>query len=180
MILAVLAPGAAVSGGTAQPQTAAAQPKPTPAPAPALLDKMLGNWVLRGTIEGKLTTHDVDVSWVLNHGYLRIHEIARDKTAAGAPEYEAIVLMSWDAKAGEVLCLWLDTTSNAGLSLMPTGLGHAKPTADSIPFAFFAGTPQVFRTTMTYSASANSWQWNMDGDENGKVTPFARLVLTRK
>ena len=87
--------------------------------------------------------------------------------------------MSWDAKAGEVLCLWLDTTSNAGLA-SPAGIGRAKPTADSIPFEFFAGTPQRFRNTMIYSAGANSWQWNMDGEENGKPVPFARLVLTRK
>ena len=64
-------------------QTPPAQPKP--APSPALLDKLTGTWVLRGTIEGKLTTHDVDVSWVLNHGYLRLHEVSRERTGSCAP-----------------------------------------------------------------------------------------------
>lgn len=153
-------------------------PPPKPAPPPALLDKMLGNWVIRGTIEGQQTTHDLEVSWVLNHGYLRLHEVSREKTASGAPEYEAIVLMAWDAKAGEVLCLWLDTTSNGGLT--GQGIGHAKPTADTLPIIITMSPTVSFQNKMVYTASSNSWQWIMDGTENGQTTPFARLVLTRK
>jgi hypothetical protein len=33
---------------------------------------------------------------------------------------------------------------------------------------------------MIYAAGPNSWQWNMDGEENGKPVPFARLVLTQQ
>ena len=165
-----------VAASVATAQTPATQPKP--APPPALLDKMLGTWVLRGTVEGKQTTHDVDASWVLNKGYLRLHEISREKTAAGAPEYEAIVLMSWDPKAGEVLCLWLDTTSNAGLS--GQGIGHAKPTATALPIVITISPTVGFLNTMTYNATANSWTWTMDELANGQKTPFARLTLTRK
>jgi len=77
-----------------------------------------------------------------------------------------------------VLCLWLDTTSNAGLS--GNGLGRAKPTADSLPIIIRTSPTVSFQNKMVYTASNNSWQWIMDGIENGQTTPFARLVLTRK
>jgi len=153
-------------------------PQPKPAPTPALLDKMLGKWVIRGTIEGQQTTHDLEVSWVLNHGYLRLNEVSRERTASGAPQYEAIVLMSWDAQAGEVRCLWLDTTSNSGLS--GRGIGIAKPTTDTLPIIITSSPTVSFQNKMVYNASNNSWQWIMDGIENGQTTPFARLILTRK
>ena len=58
------------------------------APAPLLIDHFIGNWVLTGTIDGKQTTHDVDAQWVLNHGYVRMHEVSREKAATGAPAFD--------------------------------------------------------------------------------------------
>jgi hypothetical protein len=44
-----------------------------------------GNWVLRGTIGGRPTTHGVEACWVLRHEYLQIHEVSREKEASGEP-----------------------------------------------------------------------------------------------
>jgi hypothetical protein len=30
----------------------------------SLLDKMTGNWTLKGTIAGQEVTHDIEVSWI--------------------------------------------------------------------------------------------------------------------
>lgn len=146
-------------------------------PAPLLIDHFIGNWVLQGTIDGKQTTHDVDAQWVLNRGYVRMHEVSREKDATGAPAYEAIVFISFDQKAGAYSVLWLDVTANSGLS--GDGIGRGKPTATTIPFLFKTGGGDIFHTSFIYTASTDSWQWVMDGESGGKLQPFARVTLTR-
>ena len=69
------------------------------------LDHLRGKWVLRGTMDNRQTVHDVDAERVLNGGYLRLHEISREKDAKGVPAYEAVVFISIDAKTGEYSCL---------------------------------------------------------------------------
>jgi len=145
---------------------------------PVLLDHLVGKWVLNGQIDGKQTTHDIDAEWVLNREYLRLHEVSRERNAKGGPAYEAIVLFSWDQRAGQYSCLWLDTTGGGGLS--GNGIGRGKPDADSIPFAFKFPDGNVFHNTFIFDQKAGSWQWVMDGEEGGKLQPFARVTLTKK
>lgn len=155
--------------------SALAQTPPGPGPS---LDRLVGRWILTGTIQGKATTHDVDAEWVLNRGYVRVHEVSREKDAKGGPAYEAIVFISWDQKASEYTCLWLDSTASGGLSA--DGIGRGKPVGDSIPFVWKAGGGDSFRNTFVYSGSAGTWQWNMDNVLAGKAQPFARLRLARR
>lgn len=150
----------------------------TSKPPTELLERLVGKWVLNGTIDGKTTTHDITVSWVLNGQYVQLHEISREKDAQGRPAYEAIVYITWEPSRGEYSCLWLDSTSNEGLS---NGiLGRAKPSVDEFPFLFKYPDGNTFHTTFTYDRKADTWQWKMDGEEKGKLVPFARVTLRRK
>jgi hypothetical protein len=143
-----------------------------------LLDQLAGKWVLHGTIAGKETTHDIDAQWVLAHQYMRFHEISREKDTTGAAAYEAIVFIGWDKRLQQYACLWLDVTSGDGLS---NGvIGHAKRNADRIAFSFKGRDGNLFRTVFIRDRIADRWQWLMDGEENGKLQPFARVTLTRK
>jgi hypothetical protein len=154
---------------------------PVPASAQtgrALFDRLAGHWVLEGTIDGQPTVHDVDAEPVLNGGYIKLHEVSREKDDRGRAAYEAIVFISVDAKTGDYACLWLDTTSNAGLSA--AGLGRARPEGTSIPFAIRSGNGHVFRTTFVYAGESDTWQWRMDDEHDGKVEPFARVTLKRR
>ena len=99
-----------------------------------LLERLTGTWVLRGTLAGKQTAHDVAAEWVLGHLYLRLHEVSREKDAAGQPQYEAIVLIGWDETAREYQCQWLDTTG--GGALKAESVGHGKREGDKIPFVW--------------------------------------------
>jgi hypothetical protein len=155
-----------------------AAPQAAPAPTPALFERLAGHWVLQGTIDRKQTTHDVDADLVLNKGYVRLHEVSREKDGTGAPQYEAIVFISVDKKSGVYNCLWLDNTSNAGLS--NGGMGHGKPDGNTIPFLITPTGGDVFHTTFIYSPQSDSWRWEMDGESNGKREPFARVTLTRR
>jgi hypothetical protein len=153
-----------------------------PAPKDPLLDHLAGNWILQGTIAGHETTHDIESEWVLNHEYLRFHEISREKNAQGQPAYEAIVFIEWDGPANEYKCLWLDSTGSGGLSA-PIALG--KRSNDEIAFLFRDKDGEKdkdsgVRTRFVYNKSDDTWNWLIDNEDAGKLTSFARVKLTRK
>lgn len=142
----------------------------------SLLDRMTGKWVLQGTIGGSETTHDIISEWVLDHQYVQLREVSREKGTNGKPLYEATVFICWEQKINQYSCLWLDNTGNGGLS--PQAVGHAKSNGDRIEVIFnYAGG--VFHTTFAYNRNTDTWQWFMDDDANGKLQPFARVKLTK-
>lgn len=142
-----------------------------------LLDQMTGSWVLHGTIDGVETTHDVEAEWVLAHQYMRIHEISQETDDTGAPVYEAIVFIGWDEAQQEYQCLWLDVTGGGGLN--GQAIGHAKRETDRIGVLFKLSEGNLFHTIFVYDRPSHSWEWLMDSEVNGKVQPFARLVMER-
>lgn len=142
-----------------------------------LLDRMVGHWVLKGSIGQTETTHDVDAKWVLNREYVEIHEVSRETDAKGKPAYEAIIYVGADPRTSEYASLWMDTTGYAGFS--PDGVGRGKATGDSIGFVF--GTPDDgILTTFAYNRAKDAWNWTIDNEIKGNASPFARLALTRK
>jgi hypothetical protein len=142
-----------------------------------LLDQFVGKWVLAGTVAGAVTTHNVDVAWVLGHQYVRIEEVSREKDAKGRPQYEAIVFIGWDQPTDQYSCLWLDNTGGGGL--VGQAIGHAKRDRDKIAFLFKGADGSSFYNTFIYEKGADSWKWLMDNEEKGKLQPFARVKLTR-
>jgi len=143
-----------------------------------LLDHLIGKWVLQGTIAGRETTHDIAVEWVLGHQYVQLHEVSREKNANADPAYEAIVFIGWDQPLSQYACLWLDVTGGGGLSAQ--AIGHAGRSGDKIAFLFKGSDGSNFHTTFVYDRDTDSWQWLMDGEENGKLQPFARVKITRQ
>ena len=148
-----------------------------PPASAALLSHFAGTWALRGTIAGKQTTHDVQAEWVLNHEYLQLREISREKNAGGGAAYEAIIYIGWDAKAQQYVCLWLDTTSGDGLS---SGvIARANQAGDSIPFIFKLSASDQVHTTFSYDEATDTWQWVIDNIDNGRTQRFADVKLAR-
>jgi hypothetical protein len=158
--------------------TAVAVAAPPPRLDDPFLDRMAGTWVLRGTIEGRPTTHDVTAAWVLGHNYVRIREVSREKDAAGQPAYEAIVFVGREPKGEGYACLWLDNTGGGGLSA--PAIGHGRRRGDAVEFLFVGQDGSRFHTTFDLAATDGSWQWRMDGESHGKLEPFARLRLTKE
>jgi hypothetical protein len=149
-----------------------------PAPKDSLLDRLTGSWILQGTIAGHQTTHDIESEWVLGHEYLRLHETSREKNARGQPAYEAIIMIEWDESSSEYRCLWLDSTGGGGLS---APISRGKRGNDEIAFLFRdKDKDSGARTTFAYSKATDSWSWLIDNEDGGKLTPFARVKLTRK
>lgn len=142
-----------------------------------LLDHLAGHWILHGTIAGSETTHDIDADWVLHQEYIRIHETSREKSPPGQPAYEAIVFIEWDPSTSLYQCLWLDSTGGGALS---TPIAEGKRSGDRIAFVFPSPDGTSTHTTFAWNQAAGTWQWLMDNEEGGKLTPFARVELTRK
>ena len=163
LLLVVIFPFIAKSQQTAQPDS--------------LLDKLIGKWVLTGIIDGKEITHDINAKRVLGGQYVQIEEVSREKDAKGNLDYNALVYMCWQEAKKEYHCLWLDNTSNGGIS---NGiLGRSKQNGDKIEMLFKFSKKVKFHTTFFYDKTADTWQWTMDSEENGKLQPFARAKMIR-
>lgn len=147
-------------------------------PPDSLFHRLLGRWVLQGTIARQQTTHDVTFEWLLGHEYLQMHEVSRERSVTGAPAYEAVVLFGRDPQTGAYACLWMDNTGANAFD--PAGIGRGSVAGDSIPFLFRYSTTTSFHTTFVYDRTADSWQWHMDNDSAGVRRPFARVTLTRR
>lgn len=158
--------------------TGAAMAAPAARPPGELLERIAGQWVLEGAMDGKKVTHDIVASAVLNGGYVQLHEISREHDAQGRPAYEAIVYLAWEPSKGEYACQWLDSTSNAGLSNGVTC--RARPADDEIRLLFKYADGNRFHTTFAYDRKADTWHWRMDGEEKGRLVPFARVTLRRR
>ncbi len=139
-----------------------------------LLDRFTGRWTLTGTIAGDEVVHSIDARWILGHQYLQFDE----STDIGQIDYEATVIIGWDAPSGRYVCLWLDSTGGSGLS---NGiLGYAAKSEDELAFVF-DGDSSRFHTTFSYDKSNDTWSWAMDSEkEDGQFKPFSRLKMQRK
>ena len=147
-------------------------------PADSVFDRLIGHWVLRGTIARQSTTHDVTFEWMLGREYVRMHEVSRERNTDGTPAYEAVVLFGRDPHTGEYGCLWLDNTGASAFD--PQGVGRGTVVGDSLPFLFRYTATDSFHTTFVYTGGTDSWQWHMDNDSAGVRRPFARVTLTRR
>ena len=145
------------------------------APDP-LLDELVGQWVMQGTIGGQKTTHDVTAEWVLEHEYVQIREVSRERDPKGLPVYDAIVYVERDPTSGGYNVLWLDNTAAAPFAPVGHAAGAA---ADSIPFVIESPDQSKVHTTFAYDRATDTWRWSIDNDERGFVTEFARLTLKR-
>lgn len=143
-----------------------------------LLDRMIGKWVLQGTIAGRNTTHDIVSEWVLGHQYMRIQEVSREKDARNQPAYEAIILIGWDPQSSQYTCLWLDNTGPWDFTSQ--AIGRAKRSGDAVTFRFGSNDGSSVNTTFSYNKNADAWQWSIDNETGGKIQAFARVRLTRK
>jgi len=144
----------------------------------SLFPRLVGRWVLRGTIAHQHTVHDVSFEWLLGREYVQMREVSRERSPNGTPVYEAVVLFGRDPNSGEYACVWLDNTAAAAFP--PAGTGRGVVAGDSVSFLFPYTATTSFHTTFVYDRVRDAWQWHMDNDSAGTRKPFARVALTRR
>ncbi|MEZ4702494.1 MAG: hypothetical protein R2834_19330 [Rhodothermales bacterium] len=151
----------------------------SPVAPDALQDKLIGQWVMTGTIDGEDVTHDVDVDWILGRRYIRVHDVSRERDADGALAYEAWIHIAWDEQNTEYAVMWLDNTGTTNFA--EEGVGHGKPDGDTIPFIWRFSDGSGIDNTFAYDRANDSWSWSIDNvASSGQLAPFARVTLNRK
>lgn len=175
----MLALGALVLTACATPSLAQ-QPSPARTEEPAahgLLDRMVGHWVLTGEIAGQATTHDVEVEWVLQHKYVRITEVSRERADNGLPQYEATIFVGWLETTNRYVCFWLDNTEVASGEVTCLAL----VAGDVIGFEFRDREGAlIFTNRFTYDRAADTWQWRMVNPQGGREEVFGEVTLNRR
>jgi hypothetical protein len=153
---------------------ATAQQAPVNSP---LLDHLAGKWLLQGTVGKQAVTHDFEAEWVLQHHYLRFHEVSREKNPKGEPQYEAIVFIGWNEKTKQYGCAWLDVYGG----LAQESIGLAKFEENELAFVFTAEHAEVtFTNTFIYDPKTDTWENRLDNVVQGAAKPFARFSLTKQ
>ena len=154
--------------------TASAQ---TPAVNSPLLDLLAGKWVSQTEIMAHPSTRDIEGEWVIQHHYLRLHEVSREKDAKGNPLYEAMEFFTTGPQQNQIQCVWLDVYAGGpGL----TTVGVADPKENDIPFIFKDDKGEIdFTNDFAYDPKTDSWQWTMNNVDHGKAIPFGIEKLAR-
>ena len=153
---------------------ATAQQAPVNSP---LLDHLAGKWLMQGTLAKYSVTHELDAEWVLQHHYLRFHEVSRDKNDKGEPHYEATVFIGWNEKTKQYACAWMDVYGG----LTTESIGVATPKENELAFVFTDEHGETsFTNTFVYDPRTNTWEDRLDNVEKGVAKPFARLNLTKQ
>ena len=151
-----------------------AQQAPVTSP---LLDHLAGKWVMQGTVGQKPVTHDLDAEWVLQHHYLRFHEVSREKNNKGEPQYDATVFIGWNEKTKQYGCAWMDVYG--GLTAESIGLAAAKENELAFVFTDEHGETS-FTNTFLYDPKTDTWDDRLDNVVKGVAQPFARFKLTKQ
>ena len=154
--------------------TAMAQQAPINSP---LLDHLAGKWVLQGTVGKQAVTHDLDAEWVLQHHYLRFHEVSREKNDKGEAQYEATVFIAWNEKTKQYSCVWLDVYGGATAE----SIGVAASKENELDFIFRDEHGETtFTNTFIYEPKTNTWENLLDNVVKGEAKPFARFKMTKQ
>jgi hypothetical protein len=140
----------------------------------ALLDKMAGKWKLGGRFEGQPINHSVEVDWVLNHQFLRIHEKDLNPAKPGEAAYEATLFVGYEPASKRYVAHWIDVFGGGASTL-----GYGKLSGDAVEFLFdYPGQP--WRTTFRWQPESRSWVWLMSAkDMTGEWKEVANMPLTR-
>jgi hypothetical protein len=119
-----------------------------------LLDKLIGHWTVSRKIRGTVVSNTLDADWAVQHQYVLLHM----KDVARPPQYEAPVLVGFDAQKGEYVAHWRDSWG-----AQYSSVGRGKRAGDAIDFAFpYPDGP--FHNTFTWDPASRGWQFLMEAE----------------
>jgi hypothetical protein len=143
--------------------------------AQEMLRRLIGRWQLSGAIAGENTVHDVSATWALQHKYVELREVSRERGDYGEPAYEAIIYLGW--LHDHYVCFWFDNTDVASTEVRCEASAGAP---NVIPLEFRNGQGElIFLNTFEYQPEADTWTWLMESPEGGARETFGRVTLRR-
>lgn len=143
----------------------------SPAAADSLLQRLVGQWRMTGSVRGKPVAYTLDANRVLQGRFVELHmtDVSRP------PQYEARVFIGADT-AGGYIAHWLDNTG-ASYSV-PPATGEARGDTVLLTFPYPHG---AFRDTFVYDRRADVWRFRLDAaDSTGGWRLFAEYEVRRR
>jgi len=148
-----------------------AQEHPKIPARPAPLEALDGEWVMSGDVMGEPVTYRMIAGPTLQGAFTEIHM----NDVQVPSQYEARVLIGYDAESKAVIAHWLD--SFGARYSVPHGTGKVSENTVQFTIPYERG---AFRDTFTYSPATNTWLFVLEAAQpDGKWKDFARYTVRR-
>lgn len=137
----------------------------------SFLENLVGNWHISRRIRDTVARNTLKTEWVLQHTFLQLH--MRD--VADPPQYEALVLIGYDASAERYVAHWCD---NFGAQY--SAVGYGKRVGNVIDFVFsYPDGP--FHNRFSWDPAKSAWTFLMEAEgKEGKRTFFAEDTVKKE
>jgi hypothetical protein len=113
----------------------------------------------------------LSAEWALGHQFIELHM----KDVASPPEYEALVLVGYDAGARRYVAYWCDS-----FGAQYAGVGEGQRVGDSVDF-LFESADGAFQNTFSWHAETRTWTFLIEvEDEDGRRRFCAEDTVTSK
>ena len=123
----------------------------------ALLEHLVGQWRMTGSVRGRPATYTLDATRVLQNRFVELHMVDVNQP----PAYEARVFIGVDSINGQYIAHWLDRFGAA--YSIPHATGTARGDTLVLTFPYPSGT---FRDTFVYDARADSWYFRLEAADS--------------
>lgn len=138
----------------------------------ALLDRLVGEWQMTGSVRGEPATYTLTAARVLRGRFVELH--IEDVTRP--PAYEARVFIGVDSAGGRYIAHWLDGFG-AGYSI-PHATGEARGDTLVLLFPYPTG---AFRDTFVYDRRSDTWRFRLEASDGaGGWRRFAEYLVRRR
>jgi hypothetical protein len=149
----------------------AGQSPPAPPPTP-LLQRLVGQWTMTGTVRTRPVTYRLEGAWVVQGRFLELH---MHDVANTPPKYEARVFIGPDTLPGRVLAHWLDNFG--AVYSVPPATGRLAGNSLTLDFPYPDG---AFHDTFVYDSWSDTWTIHLDAaDGAGGWKRFAEYRAAR-
>jgi uncharacterized protein YdhG (YjbR/CyaY superfamily) len=128
-----------------------------PASMDALLEHLVGRWIMTGSVRGKPATYTLDAARVLQGRFVELH--MEDVTRP--PAYEARVFIGVDSAGGRYIAHWLDRFGAA--YSIPHATGEARGDTVLLTFPYSGG---AFRDTFVYDRRQDRWYFRLEAADS--------------
>jgi hypothetical protein len=143
-----------------------------PASMDALLDRLVGRWIMTGSVRGKPATYTLDAARVLQDRFVELHM----EDVSRPPAYEARVFVGVDSVGGRYIAHWLDRFG-AAFSI-PHATGEARGDTVLLTFPYPDG---AFRDAFVYDRPTDTWYFRLEtADTSGGWRLFAEYQVRHR
>jgi hypothetical protein len=148
------------------------QPQDRPgAPDDPFLANLVGDWQISRRVRDTVVHNTLRADWVLQHTFVQLHM----KDVAEPPQYEALVLVGYDAGGRRYVAHWCDS-----FGAQYSSVGYGTKVGDAIDFVFsYPDGP--FHNRFSWDPTKRVWTFLMEAEgKDGRRTFFAEDTVKRE